>query len=73
MKLCNRFFDYKTISLMLYVLPFSMSLTFRLVIFSTLVTWISHLFYGYWYGYIYTKGLLGVIIPPLVLARHLGR
>jgi len=62
---------YKVIWLMLYVLLLSMSLIFRLLIFSTLVTWISHLFYGYWYGDI--EGLAGVIIPPLVLVRHLGK
>lgn len=58
---------------MLYVEPLSMFLIFRFLIFSVLVTWISHLYFGYWEGYIYTEGLSGMIIPPLVLVRHLGR
>ena len=63
--------DYKTIWLMLYLSSLSMSFIFRALILSILVTWISHLYYGYWFYYIFFKG--GVTIPPLVLVRHLGR
>ena len=41
--------------------------------FTISMTWISHLYFGYWESYIYAEGLSGVIIPPLVLVRHLGR
>ena len=50
-----------------------MPLIFRLVVFSTIVTWAFHLYYGYWDGYIIIEGLPGMIIPGLVLVRHLGR
>jgi len=63
--------DYKTIWLMLYLSSLSMSFIFRALILSIPVTWISHLYYGYWFYYIFFKG--GVTIPPLVLVRHLGR
>ena len=74
---CNldRIFNYKTIWLMA-VLPLSMSL-----IFSTIVTLIFHLYYSdilhseFWASslYPYREYLLGVIITPLVIVRHLGR
>jgi len=89
MKLRNWSFDYKTIWLMLYVLPLSMSSIFRLVIFFTIVTLVSHLYYGIAYKdallytdsskesyhifYLGREHLAGVIILSLVLARHLGR
>ena len=65
------------------VLPLSMSLIFRLLIFSTIVTLISHLYYDY--GdilrpedsvislYLYRKRLLDLIITSLVIVHHLGR
>ena len=63
------------------VLPLSMSLIFRLLIFSTIVTLIFHLYYSdilhseFWVSslYPYREYLLGVIITPLVIVRHLGR
>ena len=44
--------DYKTIWLMLYLSSLSMSFIFRALILSIPVTWISHLYYGYWFYYI---------------------
>ena len=78
---CNldRIFNYKTIWPMA-VLPLSMSLIFRLLIFSTIVTLIFYLYYDYHdlAGYFvphhpYRERLLGVIITSLVIVHHLGR
>jgi len=65
------------------VLPFSVSLIFRSLTFSTIGTLISHLFYNYQDTLrfeiepippiIYKECLLGVIITSLVLVHHLGR
>lgn len=82
---CNldRIFYYKTIWPMACVLPFSVSLIFRSLTFSTIGTLISHLFYNYQDTLrfeiepippiIYKECLLGVIITSLVLVHHLGR
>jgi len=81
---CNldRIFNYKTIWPMA-VLPLSMSLIFRLLIFSTIVTLFFHVYYDYSdtlryeYSdippYLYRERLLGVIITSLVIVHHLGR
>jgi len=76
MKFRNRSFYYKTIWLMLYVLPLSMSLIFRLLIFSIAVTLVFHLYYGIQWSYMSDmlpeRPPSGIILF-LVLVRHLGR
>jgi len=64
---------------MLYVLPLSMSLIFRLLIFSTVVALVFHLYDDLWsdydsmLGYVFRERLFSPIILSLVLVRHLGR
>ena len=65
---------------MLYVLPLSMSLFFRLFIFSTAVTLVFHLYYNAQWSYfldlryvLQEPSFSSGIILSLVLVRHLGR
>ena len=64
---------------MLYILPLSMSLIFHLLIFSTAVALVFHLYYGVQWSYNYDlpdmlrERLSSAIILSLVLVRHLGR
>ena len=61
---------------MLYILPLSMSLIFHLLIFSTAVALVFHLYYGIQWSYMsdmLRERLSSGIILSLVLVRHLGR